>query len=151
MKPKQPEIDDKSWRLLGVLQADARCPLKTAAAAAGLSIPAAAERVRKLEEAGIIRGYHADISPAAAGYGIQAVIGITVPQPQKRKLLDLLGRSPQVLECLHVTGADSYLLRVVAADIAELEQFIGTINGYGETRTSIVMSEPLPRRGLQRP
>lgn len=48
-------------------------------------------------------------------------------------------------------GADSYLLRVVAADIAELEQFIGTINGYGETRTSIVMSEPLPRRGLQRP
>ena len=58
---------------------------------------------------------------------------------------------PEVLECHHVTGADSYLMTVVARDLPDLERFLGAINGWGETRTSIVLSTPIPRRALGRP
>ena len=148
--PEKP-IDEKAWRLLAALQADARSPLKELAAAAGLSIPATAEHIRKLEEAGVILGYHAEVDATAAGYGVRALVGITTVQPHKRKFLEKIAAAPQVLECHHVTGADSYVMTVVATSIAELERFLGSINGYGETRTSIVMSTPIPRRGLARP
>jgi Lrp/AsnC family leucine-responsive transcriptional regulator len=144
-------VDERAWRLLAALQADARSPLKELAAAASLSIPATAERLRKLEEAGVIRGYRADIDTASVGYGVQALVGITTLQPHKRKFLEKIEASPEVLECHHVTGADSYVMTVVAASIADLERFLGSINGYGETRTSIVMSTPIPRRGLKKP
>lgn len=144
-------LDEKAWKLLQALQADARQSLKELAAAAGLSIPATAERLRKLEDAGVIRGYRAEVDAVAAGYGVQALVGITTPQPHKRRFLELLQGMPEVLECHHVTGADSYVMTVVARSIGELEAFLGRINGYGETRTSIVMSTPIPRRGLRRP
>lgn len=141
-------MDARSWKLLTALQADARAPLKTLAAAAGLSVSAAAERIRKLEQAGVIRGYHAAIDLPALGLGIQAVVGITVPQPDKRRFLDHIESIPQIQECLHVTGADSYLLRVATADMAALERLIESLNPYGETRTSIVLSTPIALRGV---
>ena len=140
--------DDRSWKLLAALQADARAPLKTLAAAAGLSVSAAAERIRRLEETDVIRGYHAALDLAAVGLGVQAVVGITVPQPDKRRFLDHIAALPLVQECLHVTGADSYLLRVAAADMPALERLIESLNPYGETRTSIVLSTPIPQRGV---
>ena len=151
MSDISPRLDDKAWRLLQALQADARSPLKELAAAAGLSIPATAERLHKLEDAGVIRGYRAEVDAESAGYGVQALVGITTAQPHKRRFLEKLQGLPQVLECHHVTGADSYVMTVVARSIGELEAFLGSINGYGETRTSIVMSTPIPRRGLQPP
>ncbi|HYD63816.1 MAG TPA: Lrp/AsnC family transcriptional regulator [Noviherbaspirillum sp.] len=143
-------VDEKSWRILAALQEDARASLKTLSEIAGLSVPATAERIRKMEEAGIIRGYHADIAPEALGYVIKAVVAITTQHPYKHKFIDVLRAKPQVLECLHVTGADSCLFTVVAKDMQDLEQFLGSINQYGETRTSIVMSSQIPRRGVQR-
>ncbi|HYD94935.1 MAG TPA: Lrp/AsnC family transcriptional regulator [Noviherbaspirillum sp.] len=143
-------VDEKSWRILAALQEDARAPLKTLAETAGLSVPATAERIRKMEEAGIIRGYHADVAPEALGYVIKAVVAITTQHPYKQKFIEVLRAKPQVLECLHVTGADSVLFTVVAKDMADLEQFLASINKYGETRTSIVMSAQIPRRGVQR-
>lgn len=150
---KGPEklVDERAWQLLAALQDDARSSLKELAAAAGLSIPATAERLRKLEEAGVIRGYRAEIEASAVGYGVQALVGITTVQPHKRKFLEKIEASPEVLECHHVTGADSYVMTVVAASIADLERFLGSINAYGETRTSIVMSTPIPRRGMKKP
>lgn len=143
-------VDEKSWRILTALQEDARASLKTLAEFAGLSVPATAERIRKMEEAGIIRGYHADIAPEALGYVIKAVVAITTQHPYKHKFIEVLAAKPQVLECLHVTGADSCLFTVVAKDMTDLEQFLASINKYGETRTSIVMSSQIPRRGVQR-
>jgi len=145
------QIDDKSWRLLAALQADGRASLKDLAAAVGLSVPATLERLRRLQEAGVVRGVHADVDPARVGYGVRAVVGIHAGQPGKQALLDALRASPQVLECHHVSGDDSYLLQVVARDLADLEQFLGRINGWGETRTSIVFSTPIARRALQPP
>lgn len=144
-------LDDKAWRLLQALQADGRAPLKALAAAAGLSVPATVERLQRLQAAGIVRSIGADLDPARVGYGVKAIVGITAAQPGKQPLLDRLQQSPEVLECHHVAGADSYLMTVVARDLPDLERFLATINGYGETRTSIVFSTPIPRRGLARP
>ena len=145
------QLDDKAWRLLQALQADGRQPLKALAQAAGLSLPATAERIKRLEDAGVITGVRAEVSPAALGYGVRAVVGIHVPQPGKRQLIERLTAMPEVLECHHVSGADSYLMTVVATDLAHLEALIASINLYGETRTSIVISSPIPRRGVGSP
>jgi Lrp/AsnC family leucine-responsive transcriptional regulator len=145
------EVDDKAWRLLSALQNDGRASLKELAAAVGLSVPATLERLRRLQEAGVVRGVHADIDPAKVGYGVRAIVGINVPQPGKKALIDKLRASARVLECHHVSGEDSYVLQVVALDLPDLERFLGDINGYGETRTSIVFSTPIPRRGVVRP
>lgn len=142
------QLDDKAWRLIKALQTDGRQPLKALAQAANLSLPATAERLKRLEEAGVISGVHAEVSAAAVGYGVRAIIGINVPQPGKRQLIDKLIQMPEVLECHHVSGADSYLMTVVATDLQHLEALIASINVYGETRTSIVFSTPLPRRGV---
>ncbi|PVY57033.1 MULTISPECIES: Lrp/AsnC family transcriptional regulator [unclassified Simplicispira] len=144
-------LDDKAWLLLQALQADARAPLKALADAAGLSLPATAERIKRLQEAGVVRGYQAQVDPAAVGYGVRAIVGIHVPQPGKRALLDKLASLPEVLECHHVAGEDSYVMQVVATTLQDLERFLAGINGYGETRTSIVFSTPIERRGLARP
>jgi Lrp/AsnC family leucine-responsive transcriptional regulator len=85
------------------------------------------------------------------GYAVRAIVGITVQQPGKKTFLDKLRRAPEVLECHHVAGADSYIVTVVSPSLEALERFLATINSYGETRTSIVFSTPIPRRGLVAP
>lgn len=145
------ELDAVGWRLLEALQADGRAPLKSLAASAGLSVAATAERLKRLQEAGVVRGFSVDVDESLAGYPVKAVVGITAGQPGKKALLKILQNSPEVLECHHVAGADSYLLTVVTTSMSDLERFIGTINAYGETRTSIVFSTPIERRGLVKP
>jgi len=148
---KAMELDSKAWKILAAIQRDGRIALKGLADEAGLSLPATSERLKRLEEAGVITGYRADVAPEAVGYGMTAVIGITTPQPDKARLIALLQGMPEVTECLHVTGQDSFLLRVVTRDIRHLERLVGSINHYGETRTSIVMSTPIPLRSLAQP
>lgn len=148
---RTPALDAAAWRLLEALQHDGRAPLKTLAAAAGLSIAATAERLRKLQAAGVVRGVHAEVDAVRAGLPIRAIVGITTAQPHKAALLKALRAKPEVLECHHVTGPDSYVMTVVAADMEALERFLGDINRWGETRTAIVMSSPIPRRGLAPP
>lgn len=145
------ELDDIAWRLLRALQTDARAPLKALAQAAGLSVAATAERLKRLQEAGIVQRFAVEVDAVKAGYPVKAIVGITATQPGKKALLDRLRQAPEVLECHHVAGADSYMMTVVATGLADLERFIGTINGYGETRTSIVFSTPIKRRGVVPP
>jgi len=145
------QLDPKAWALLNALQIDGRAPLKTLAEAAGLSIPATVERLKRLKETGVVRSVSADLDPARAGYPVRAIVSITVQQPGKKAFLDKLRRAAEVLECHHVAGADSYVMTVVARSLSDLEQFLSSINGYGETRTSIVFSTPIPRRGLVAP
>ena len=145
------QLDAKAWQLLLALQHDGRAPLKTLAAAAGLSVPATVERLKRLQEAGVVRSVGAEVDAVLAGYAVRAIVGITVVNPGKKAFLDKLQRAAEVLECHHVAGADSYLLTVVARDLADLERFLASINGYGETRTSIVFSTPIPRRALVAP
>ncbi len=143
-------IDDISWAILRAAQENGRISIKNLAANVGLSVPATSERLKRLEEAGVIDGYSATVSPKAVGYDMMAVIGMTTPRSDKARLVELLTGMPEVIECLHVTGQDSYLLKVIAKDMTHLEAFIESISPYGETRTSIVMSQPIPIRGVQR-
>ena len=145
------QLDPKAWALLMALQDDGRAPLKTLALAAGLSVPATVERLKRLQNAGVVRSVGAELDPALAGYPVRAIVGITVLQPGKKAFLDKLRRAAEVLECHHVAGADSYLMTVVARSLEDLERFLASINGYGETRTSIAFSTPIPRRGLVEP
>ncbi|MGB1236753.1 MAG: Lrp/AsnC family transcriptional regulator [Pseudomonadales bacterium] len=141
-------LDRLNWKILQYLQREGRSSLKQLGQKIGLSLPAASERVKKLEEAGVICGYRAEVYPESVGYAVTAQIGITAPQPLKEAFLATLDKMPEVLECLHVTGNDSYLLRVVARDLQHLEAFVGEINHFGETRTSIVLSQPIRRRAV---
>jgi Lrp/AsnC family leucine-responsive transcriptional regulator len=149
--PPALQLDAKAWRILNALQADGRAPLKQLAQEAGLSIPATAERLKRLQEAGVITGVHAQLDAYAAGYGVRAIVGILALHPSKRPLIEHLRKRPEVLECHHVTGADSYVMTVVAKDMKALEDLLASMNKYGETRTSVVMSTPIALRGIDRP
>ena len=145
------EIDSKNWQILDALQQDARTSLTALARQVGLSVPSTSERVKRLEEAGVLAGYRAVVPPRHVGYTVMALVGITTPQPDKARLLKLLEGRREVLECFHVTGQDSYVLKVAARDIEHLEAFVSSINHLGETRTSIVMSVPIPARPIAAP
>ena len=139
------ELDDAAWRLLGALQRDARAPLKVLAVAAGLSVAATAERLKRLQDAGIAQGFTAQLDAAKAGYPVQATIGITVAQPAKKPLLDRLRAAPEVLECHVLLGAFDFLLRVVTPDLRSYEAFyfkkLTCIPGVREASTSVSISE----------
>ncbi len=144
-------IDPISWKILNCIQRDGRISIKALAGEIGLSLPATSERLKRLEETGIIDGYRAVVHPQSVGYQVTAVIGMTTLKPDKARLIEALSEMPEVIECLHVTGQDSYLLRVVTKDLKHLEDFVGSINHYGETRTSIVMSQPIRLRPVSAP
>lgn len=141
-------IDPISWKILSTVQNDGRISLKALASEVGLSLPATSERLKRLEEAGIISGYRAVVTPEAVGYSVMTIIGMTTAQPDKVRLIKMLTQMPEVIECLHVTGQDSYVMRVVTRDLQHLEDFVGSINTFGETRTSIVLSHPIRLRPI---
>ena len=144
-------MDKFDWKLISLLQRNGRMTYTDLGREVLLSVPTVTERLKRLEEAGVIEGYVARVNPVAAGYAVSAMVGITVQQPAKAKFLKMLETVPEVLECHHVTGADSYLIRLVALNMSDLERLIERINLYGETRTSIVMSTPLASRGVEQP
>ena len=145
------ELDAKSWKILQIVQREGRISLTDLASRVALSVPTTSERLKHLEESGVIEAYCATVSAEEAGYKVMALIGMTTPQSSKARLINQLQQMPEVLECLHVTGQDSFILRVVTCDIRHLERFVGSINHFGETRTSIVMSAPIPLRGVEPP
>lgn len=126
------------------MQREGRISLTDLAPRVALSLPATSERLKRLEEAGVIEAYSATVSAEKVGYGVMALIGMTTPQSSKTRLIGQLQQMSEVLECLHVTGQDSFILRAATRDISHLERFVGSINHFGETRTSIVMSAPIP-------
>lgn len=141
-------MDRIDIKILSVVQDLGRISITELSKHAGLSIPATTDRLRKLEDGGIISGYCAQVDPAKLGFGISAVFGMTTFKPSKSKLIATLNDIPEVVECLHVTGNDSYLIRIYAKSMADIESVIAKINNYGETRTSIVLSVPIERRKL---
>jgi Lrp/AsnC family transcriptional regulator, leucine-responsive regulatory protein len=134
-------LDDIGWSILRELQLDARLSFHELGRRVGLSAPATAERVRKLEDSGIITGYGARVDAQRVGLPITAIIRMTtlkVALPQQPG--DLIAIFPEMLECHRVTGTDSYILKIVVSSIAHLEQIINRLVPYGEPATSIVLS-----------
>jgi Lrp/AsnC family leucine-responsive transcriptional regulator len=141
-------LDEVGWRILLALQADARLSFSALGRRVGLSAPAVAERVRRLEDAGIIRGYRVDLNLEKAGCPITAFIRVSTPEPQFARLKSLAVELREVLECHHVTGADSLVLKVAATSVSHLEKVIEQLGRYGTPTTSIILSSPVSARAF---
>jgi len=148
---QRPILDETNLRLLGELQADARLSLAELGRRVGLSSPAVAERLARLEQEGVIRGYHADIDPRALGYGLGVVIRIRPAPRELRKVADVARDTPEIVQCDRVTGEDCYVMRAHVRDVEHLEEVIDRFAIYGQTTSSIVQSSPVTGRGLSPP
>ena len=144
-------LDDTGRRILAVLQEEARVPFAELGRRVGLSAPAVAERVRRLEEAGIIRGYRAEVDPAAVGLPVTAFIRVLTRPEGFARVIQLARELPEVLECHRATGTDCFVLKVVADSIAHLERVLDQLMCHGEPTTSIVLSSPVTRKAISPP
>jgi len=145
-------MDDVDWHLVEVLQEDARLTYAELGRRVLLSPPAVAERVKRLETAGVIRGYHADLDLARLGFPMEAVIRMVISNGNECNLIgDRLKLVPEVLECQRVTGTDSFHLRVALRSVEHLEQVLSRIMpSSGDTITAIVLSTLVRNRVITR-
>jgi Lrp/AsnC family leucine-responsive transcriptional regulator len=143
-------LDETSWRLLDELQADGRLSLAELGRRVSLSPPAVAERLRRLEEGGVITGYRAMVDPRRLGYGLGALIRIRPAPRQLEAVAELARSTPEVVECHRVTGDDCFVMTAHVRDVEHLEEVIDRFTLHGQTTTSILQSSPVPRRPLRR-
>lgn len=141
-------MDKIDYKIIELLQQNARYPLKHLAEEVYLSTPAVSARIEKLEEAGIIRGYSVDVNPLKLGYNIKAFINLEMSPTQKPEFYPFIASCPNVLECNCVTGKYSMLIKVAYHTTLELDAFIGELQKFGNTDTQIVFSTPVEHRGI---
>ena len=141
-------MDNIDRKILTILQDNARTPLKVIAEQVFLSSPAVSARIERLEAAGLITSYQAQLSAAAMGYQIKAFISLEVEPRQKPEFYPYIEKCPNVMECNCVTGDYSMLLKVCFHTTQELDQFINQLDQFGRTRTQIVFSTPVEHRGI---
>lgn len=144
-------VDSVDRALLAELQRDGRQSLAELARTVHMSGSAVAERVRRLEEAGVIAGYRALVDPERLGYGILAFLRLRYPSSVYGPLHELLAETPEVVEAHHVTGDDCFILKVVATSMRHLEQVSGKIGTLGSVTTSVSYSSPFPTRTIVPP
>jgi Lrp/AsnC family transcriptional regulator, leucine-responsive regulatory protein len=146
-----PLLDSINVRLLRELQANPRLPMSALARRVRMSAPAVTERVKRLEEAGVIAGYRVDVDPNALGLPVTAYVRIRPAPGQLLKVAELAERTREVVECHRITGEDCFLLKVHVPKVDNLEDVLDRFLAFGQTTTSIVQSSPVPRRGLPLP
>jgi Lrp/AsnC family transcriptional regulator, leucine-responsive regulatory protein len=139
-------LDTTDRRIICELGQNARIPFAELGRRVSLSSPAVAERVRRLEQAGVITGYRAEIDPRALGYQLTAIVRVKPAVRQLSKIAALAADIPQVEECLRITGEDCFYMKLHLRSIEELPSVLDQFLLYGETTTSIVNATPVPRR-----
>jgi Lrp/AsnC family leucine-responsive transcriptional regulator len=141
-------LDATNRRLLAELQSDARLSLAELGRRVGLSSPAVAERLQRLERDEVIVGYHAELNPRALGFALSAVIRVRPAPRQLHQVGDVARATPEVVDCRRITGEDCYVMTAHVRSVEHLEEVIDRFAAYGQTTTSIVQSSPVPTRGL---
>lgn len=144
-------LDDIGWKILNELQQNARISFTELGRRVGLSVPAVTERVHKMEEAGIILGYRAQIDPARVGLPIIAFINVKVGGENLAHFVEVAASHPEVLECHRVTGAESFLLKAAVSSVTHLERLLDTLMPYVATTTSMVLSTALAWGNIVKP
>ncbi|MGF1625263.1 MAG: Lrp/AsnC family transcriptional regulator [Alphaproteobacteria bacterium] len=139
-------IDAVDSAILRTLAEDARVTMADLARAVGLSAPSVTERVHRLEETGVIRGYGARIDPAALGLPLAVYIRIRPIPGQLQKTIEVLQSLKAVVECDRVTGEDCFIARACVRSVEELETVIDQLIPYAMTNTSVIQSSPVKRR-----
>jgi Lrp/AsnC family leucine-responsive transcriptional regulator len=140
------EIDRK---ILNEMQENARMSYAELGRRVGLTTPAVIERVRKLEDAGIITGYRAEIDTVRVGLPITAFIRMSITGVDYSHIIEVAQQSNEVLECHRGTGADSFIMKVAVGTVEHLQEIIDRLTPYGITTTTIVLSSPVKRRVLE--
>jgi Lrp/AsnC family leucine-responsive transcriptional regulator len=140
-------LDLTDWAILVELQRDGRLPLTELGRRVNLSASAATERVKRLEAAGVVTGYRADINLEKVGFAVLAMVRLKYPGNQHEPLYRVLAERLEILECLRTTGDDCYTLKVAAASMGHLEQLMDELAQFGSTTTNVVYSQTLPYRG----
>ena len=144
-------LDDVGWRVLTALQENARIPFSELGRTVGLSAPAVAERVRRMEDAGIIAGYRVKLGYEQLGRPITALIRISCPEPNAARVKALARDLDEVLECHHLTGADSFVVRVAVSTVKHREAVIESFGRFGTPTTALMLSSPVEERAITRP
>jgi Lrp/AsnC family transcriptional regulator, leucine-responsive regulatory protein len=142
------ELDRIAWRIIEELQKDARLSWAELGRRVGLTTPAVAERVRRLEQAGVIRGFHADISLERLGMPILIFVRLSMAGPEAlvRSFQQQVKTWDEVLECHRVTGSDSFIVKARVVSVEHLERFLDKLGHYGTTSTATVLSSPVLQR-----
>ena len=144
------QLDKISWKILTELQTDARLTYAELGRRVGLTTPAVIERVRKLEDAGIITGYRIEIDTAKVGLPITAFIRMSITGVDYSHIIEVVIESNEILECHRGTGGDSFIMKVAVADVGHLQTLIDKLTPYGITTTSIVLSSPVTSRVIEK-
>src|SRR5271155_2272761 len=142
-------LDSIGWNILRELQHNARTPFAELGRRVGLSTPAVMERVRRMEDADIIKGYRADVNCEKIGYPILAFIRVSVVGDFMSRVMRVAREAQEVLECHRVTGSDSFIMKVAVGSVDELQTLIDRMTPYVATTTSIVLSTIVADRILE--
>jgi Lrp/AsnC family leucine-responsive transcriptional regulator len=145
-------MDQVDWKIIEGLQEDARLSYAELGRRVGLSTPAAAERVRRIEDAGIITGYHAAVSFEKLGLPIAVVVRLNVGGGEipLLRVVKAAKSLPEIVECERVSGSDSFMLKAQVCSVEHLESLINRLNTLGSTTTSTVLSSPIRRRTIRK-
>ena len=151
-------LDETGWQLLHELQQNARLSFSELGQRIGLSSPAVAERVHKMEDAGIITGYHAEVDPAKLGFPVMAIIRMTslarsgkYATASSKQVIALVNQFPEVIESYRASGSDITLMKVIAISVQHLDDVIERLAELGQTTTSIVLSPPTIKKITPKP
>ncbi|MET2984548.1 Lrp/AsnC family transcriptional regulator [Aureibaculum conchae] len=139
-------IDKTNWLILEELQKDGRMPLKEISRRVGISSPAISERMQKMEEAGIINGYQANVNLKKLGYPMGVYISAKIRFGQAEKFYELIKNTPEIMECHKLTGNDCLLIRANVKNTDDLERLNTGLSHYGELTTSLVLSSVVDKR-----
>ncbi|MBL8165703.1 MAG: Lrp/AsnC family transcriptional regulator [Anaerolineae bacterium] len=142
------QIDTVGWGILRRLQEQARLSFRELGEAIGMTAPAVAERVRRLEDAGVISGYHAEVDLARVGLPIRAFVHLTCNVRQSIRFREAVADIVEIIECHTITGVESYVLKVAVPSVEHLERLLWKMKDYGEVRTSLILSSQVTRRSI---
>ncbi len=146
LQMKGAALDTVDVALIEALTDNARLSMRDLAGRVGMSAPSVTERVRRLEDVGVLRGFTVDLDSKALGYGLQAIVRIKPLPGQLHKVEELIRKIPQCVECDKVTGEDCFIARLCVADIDSLDGLLDAVADRAETNTAIVKATPVPRR-----
>jgi len=146
LRLKEAGFDAIDAAILRELAADARIPRAELSRRVGLSAPSVADRVRRLEDVGIITGYGARIDPARLGYGLTILIRARPLPGEMHNMIEAIRETPQIVACERVSGDDCFVARAHVRDVAEMEAVIDRIVPFGATNSSVVQSSPIEER-----
>ena len=142
-------LDNIGKKIVNTLQKNARISYSDLGRKVGLSTPATTERVRKLEDAGVILGCHAVLDAAKVGFPVTAFIQLTTSVQYYSKVTSIMKNLNEVLECHHISGEESFIIKAVVPSVKHLESLVEKLNPYGQTKTSIVLSSSFVKRGIE--